>query len=85
MFFIRLRLQKHQYKYLPYNMTNKKLAQELIQCNICYITNGNKRNANRKSFKLNTHNNINPNASPQSYTFGGCGLKLETMTVRFIM
>jgi hypothetical protein len=54
--FIRLHLQKHTYVYLTYNMTNKTLAQNLFPCNIiCYITNGNIRNAKLMSFKLNTH------------------------------
>jgi hypothetical protein len=28
---------------------------------------------------------MDPNAANQSYTFGGCGLKQASMTVRFVM
>jgi hypothetical protein len=48
-------------------------------------TNDSVRNAQLNSFKLITQNEMNTNASHQSYTFGGCGLKLASMTVRFVI
>jgi hypothetical protein len=87
MFSISLHLQKHTYAYLLYNnVTNTTLAQDVFPYNtICYITNGNIINAHFMSFKLITHIYMNPNVLHQSDTFGGCGLKLASLTVRFIM
>jgi hypothetical protein len=82
-----LHLQKHTYLYLPYNnWTNTRLAQDVLCNNICYMTtNDSVRNAQLNRFKLITDILMNPYAPHQSYSFGGCGLKLANITVQFVM
>jgi hypothetical protein len=65
--------KKHTYEYLPYNnLMDPRLAQDVLFNTICSMTtNDSERNAYLKSFKLITQIKMNPNASHQSYTFGG--------------
>jgi hypothetical protein len=67
-------------------MTNTRLAQDVLCNTICYMTTyDSMTNAQLKYFKLITQIEMKMNASHQSYTFGGCGLKLASITVRFVM
>jgi hypothetical protein len=67
-------------------LTKTRLAQVILCNKIYYITTYDSvRNAQLKSFKLITQIEMYPNTSHQSYTFGGCGLNLASMMVRFVM